>query len=751
MPVAVAQTAPASSFFTSVPVPGLADSPDTYVDMESQHLRALGLYHISGTAPTAQHSFIVSANSRNTAVNSYNGRLWVRAWDQGYTRWAWEHMIGVCFAPADLTGQTKFGFNHPSGNWSSGSAIGSTRSTSGYEDLSHFGFGSFDSVDGPGGGIFMDGASQSYTAYVMSMTEANLPSKMEDMFGTGGEYADGGALTGDSLLLSSKEAYFHIYYLRGPGLGSFTYEHVTESVSNNTGDRDAADPSGSVSCSTTVVETHTVTGSDSYSTQTFTFDTAPAGWDDVTVGMAVAVHESDGTFRGMSIIEAKGSSSFDARWDFGDNPATGDVMSFGSVEIGVETYTMPTTSEDFRGPRFSNTSGVTVIIGYGTLVADGSFGFSIGGIGWSGNGYQKHLDEWPRESWGGELYALVGADAAILHQAEQSSTTNAMVNLYPAQIVDKSPNTEIYLAGDPQHDVGASGSATYSDAIIAQSLYGGGVVHESQFVGDHWAAWEMGHKDNEPHPSMIGHAETVRPHLNIFANLSPAATGVETITRDASLVFDLKVASGAEVDDNFKGEGTILVSYNTSFGGVAKRMILRFNRPRKLRPGATVVSASLTLNFSSGAGVDDADLLFVPLLDGKVTEDATWNDYDGTEAWDTAGGDYENVSEGSLISPALNGTGDAIYNIRRVVEKAIALNPKSDYIDILVRLDDEASNESVTINAYADNGNPPDAEAPSLSLVFHPADRIVNSAPAVNIGSIYSSKRPKRSPSRRSL
>lgn len=753
MPTITPQTAPASSMFPTVPVPGITSTPDTYVDMESQHLRALGLYHISGIAPTAQHSIMVSANSRNTATNSFGNRLWVRGWAFGYMRWAWEHLIGYLFSPMDLVSRSQFGSDHPSGHWSSGSAIGNARTLTGYLDLSHFGFGSVTSTsEGPGGGIVMDGSGQSFTSYNRSMEEANLPSDMLDMFGTGGEYADAGVMSGDSKFVNSKEAFKSIYYLRGPGLGTWSYEHVTESVSTETGDRDAADPSGSIDCSTTVLATHTMTGSDSYGSSTFTFDSAPSGWDDVTVGMGVVIHESDGTFRGVSIIESKTALSFDVKWDFEDGPVSGDVLKFGEVELAVETYTMPTTSEEFRGPRYSNDSGTTLIIGDGGKVSDGSYGFLFGWIGWSGNGYQQHMENWPRESWGGELYALTQADAAIIHLAEQSSSTNYGTNLYPAQIAAKSPLTEIYLAGDPQHSVGEATSGTYDTAALAQSNYGAGVAAESQFCGTHWAAWEMGHKDNSSHPNLIGHAESVRPHLNIFANLTAADTGITTITRDASLVFDLKVAGGVEVDDNFKGENTILVSHNTSFGGVSKRMILRFTKPRLLRPGATIESATLTLNFSSGAGVDDADLLFVPLLDAKVTEDATWNDYDGTNAWDTAGGDYEETDLGSLVSPALNGTGDASYDIRRVVEKALALNPRSEYIDILVRLDDEASNESVTINGYPDNGTTPDSEAPTLSIVFRPADRIVNSAPALGAGNLsITRKRSNRSPSRRRL
>lgn len=719
-----------STFFDTTRVPGLNETPDTFVDKPSIHMRAMGLYYLNGTVPTQQHNALFCANSRCAGVNSIGGRLWTRIWTHGWARWLWNDLIGCSFTPAEIgTSRRQFCFDDTSTTWSSGSDIGNARTATGFLDLSRFGFGSYTSTSyGPGGGVAMDGSGNAFAQYTRNMVAANLPSDIDDMFGTSGEYADGGAfddLTGDSKFLNSVEATMNIYYLKGPGFGTWRWEHVTDNTGvTGSGTFTPGDPSNTeIDSSNPTIASHSMTASDSIVSKTFTFDTAPAGWDDVVAGMVMLARDSaTSDFVALGVIDSKTSTSFTLKFDLENNPSTGDDLYFGSVEIAQESYTMPTTTDQFRGVRVTNLTSINLILGFGAIRSDGEPGFIIGTHGWSGAGYQEHLDNWPRDSWFGELCALAGIDLVVLHNAEQSSSTDAMIDTFPGQIVAKSPATEIFLAGDAQNGDGDTSANTYATAILGQTNYAGGTVVESQFTGDWWAQAEMGHKDNAAHPNMIGHAESVRPFLNMAASLSANANTVDPITRAAALVLDLRISSDANSGTNYKGVSTIPIAHNT-VGPVTDRLLLRFKRPSRLRAGCDIPSSTLTLNFSSGAGVDDADLIFAAIKGGsRWTEDATWDDYDGSNAWDAAGGDYENVSEGTLVSPAANGTGDVEYDIRRVIEKSLALNPNSKYIDILVRLSDEASIETATINAFADDSSTPDSDAPALTISFFPPD-----------------------------
>lgn len=252
--------------------------------------------------------------------------------------------------------------------------------------------------------------------------------------------------------------------------------------------------------------------------------------------------------------------------------------------------------------------------------------------------------------------------------------------------------------GNDDTDWSSKRSGTLDNRLLARDLIG---THYDFISGDAFAAGGAIGSMLEPAP--------VAP--------DPVTPGY--LRRTAGLVFDVTIESGANADVDTKGDATFEVSHNTT-GPVTKRALLRFNRPSRMRPGRDIESATLTLNFSSGAGVDDANLIFAAIEGEGVSADATWNRKDGSSQWaaSNGGGDYANVSGSTLVSPAKNGSGEVEYDIKDVVQKAISLNPRSRFIDILVRLEDEASNESVTINGFADDGTTPDGQAPTLEITF---------------------------------
>jgi hypothetical protein len=192
----------------------------------------------------------------------------------------------------------------------------------------------------------------------------------------------------------------------------------------------------------------------------------------------------------------------------------------------------------------------------------------------------------------------------------------------------------------------------------------------------------------------------------------------ESRIRDADLVFDLRIANGANSGTNYKGVATLPLSTATS-GSAADRVLLRFRRPSALRAGDVVTAADLTLNFATAAGATAMPLVFGAIRrSDRLTDDVTWDEVDGEVEWVTPGGDFSAESGSISTDDAPADTGDTTFNVVRAVEKALALNPNSEYIDLIVKHTDEATTFTLSINGYADDGTAPDAEAPRLSIEF---------------------------------
>lgn len=525
MPQITPESLPSGSTFFTVPDTGLGQDPDTYVDKESRHLKAMGDFYADGTLPDRQINFMTTANSRNVGVNNLGGRAFSRAWSSGYERFFWSGLVGAGFTACDTTGRTVFGFSNASGVARSGSRVASPRDTvAGFRDLSRFGFGSVSAElhRGPGGGIAMDGPSNEFAIYQRNMDEDSLPSAMLDLFGSGGMYELNHTLQGDSQLLNSHEARIGIYYLKGPEFGTWEWEHRTSGSSTVLGTRNSEDPEGSVDSSTTTVMSHTFASEDSYNSTTRVmtfFQIAVAFSTDVEVGHAVHIRRA-GNFSAIGIISQKTANSLTLQLDIDEDPQTGDILYFGPVELSKVTYIAPTTSAEYRGPLHRNISGTNLILGHDAIRSDGAVGFISSKHGWSGNGYRRHLENWPRESWFGELCSLAGVNAVLVHKAHQYSTEAYGVDNFPDEIVAVSPNIEIALCGDPQHSELSQASMRWEQAMLAQSDYAAFATMDSANIGNHWASWEDGQRDNESHPHVVGHSVAVMPILHMMSSLS---------------------------------------------------------------------------------------------------------------------------------------------------------------------------------------------------------------------------------------
>lgn len=88
-------------------------------------------------------------------------------------------------------------------------------------------------------------------------------------------------------------------------------------------------------------------------------------------------------------------------------------------------------------------------------------------------------------------------------------------------------------------------------------------------------------------------------------------------------------------------------------GGVPRRALLQFDLS-SIPAGSTVVSAVLTL--TAFANRLSADTLAVHRVTQAWTEaGVTYNKYDGTTSWGTAGGDYDATADATFVAPATTG------------------------------------------------------------------------------------------------
>jgi len=544
MPEATPESVTLSSFFEAQ-VPGqVAGSPDQYVDVPSRYFKQLGEYFTSQASPKDKISMIVTANSRAAGVNSAGNRLWSRIWAMGYARWLWSIGIGASFLPVDKIRVQHYASGMTLTPWTFGT-VDNVRTTAGYLDLSHFGFGSYTSTsEGSGGGLVMEGSGNAFTHFFEDMTAANLPSGMAQVFGAGAEHGDYLPLTGDSLYRHSATADNRIAYLRAPNLGTWRWEHVTDASSSAVeGTFTPGDPNdSSVDSSTPVVVQTTMTASDTYVGDTLTFDATHVDFPDVQVGMGFTVFRA-GAFVAVGVIDSKTSNSFHSKWTLENPPQTGDVISFGEVGIGVAQYEAPATADRFRGVRVTSLTGITHIFGMGSVRNDGTKGVAIGSHGWSGNGYGNQMDEWPRPEWFKELCVAMDIDLCVAHIATQGSSE---ADWFTFLDLLADAGIETYAAGDGQHGInGNTESSQYTTAALAQSDHAAGAAQESAFLGDHWSLWEQGGMDNSPHASVVGHSLVARVHLNIANALTRKASGGYTLSSAAPSVGSRQAANVA--------------------------------------------------------------------------------------------------------------------------------------------------------------------------------------------------------------
>lgn len=168
--------------------------------------------------------------------------------------------------------------------------------------------------------------------------------------------------------------------------------------------------------------------------------------------------------------------------------------------------------------------------------------------------------------------------------------------------------------------------------------------------------------------------------LLLFFLLTSQAWGTSSITLTYPLSIIETYLKGDSPTANFVNADSMFVgNYSQPF-----RPIMRFDFSQ-LPAGLTITGASLHL-YITGTNIGSAtvDVYQMTRHNWNGTT-ATWNTYDGTNNWTTAGGDYTVTNGASLACPASSSWG--AWDVTAIVQDAYANN--SGVLDILVKKDVE--------------------------------------------------------------
>jgi RHS repeat-associated protein len=171
------------------------------------------------------------------------------------------------------------------------------------------------------------------------------------------------------------------------------------------------------------------------------------------------------------------------------------------------------------------------------------------------------------------------------------------------------------------------------------------------------------------------------------------------VTIDPSINYnadqDCAIANGSHANTNYCGSGIYLkVGYD---GTYIWRSALLFNIQNSVPVGAQVTHAGLAMYLQS-ASTTNYGSLSAHQLTQSWTNGLTWNNYDGSHAWTSAGGTFNSAKLASL-TPSTAGwyywEGSAISTLAQ----SWLSNPTNINDGLMVTADNEANNEADTLGS----------------------------------------------------
>ncbi len=147
--------------------------------------------------------------------------------------------------------------------------------------------------------------------------------------------------------------------------------------------------------------------------------------------------------------------------------------------------------------------------------------------------------------------------------------------------------------------------------------------------------------------------------------------------------------------------------------GIA-RSLLYFNTS-SVPKGSTIVASYLRLHFSWDTTSSPITVEAHALMTHSFTSGVTWNRYDGTNAWTTAGGDFEKAVAGERVDNNSEVGENLRFGFTPQVEQWVRDPTSND--GILLKAHDETK---AGYDAFAQSGNTESAPEPGLEVIYEP-------------------------------
>ncbi len=161
-----------------------------------------------------------------------------------------------------------------------------------------------------------------------------------------------------------------------------------------------------------------------------------------------------------------------------------------------------------------------------------------------------------------------------------------------------------------------------------------------------------------------------------FHPLSATSSTTETEQPDESSAIDTMFHAG--LSDSSFATGSVIQIGNK--GGTRVRTAMYWDLT-ELPATAVITSASLTLTEHTDEVDDSITVRVLRITQESFTESATWNDYDGSNSWSSAGGDYST----DIVSNTTTSGGNLTINNSEFVELCQdAIDNRSGALRILI-------------------------------------------------------------------
>ena len=250
---------------------------------------------------------------------------------------------------------------------------------------------------------------------------------------------------------------------------------------------------------------------------------------------------------------------------------------------------------------------------------------------------------------------LAGAGGTAAVAGATVTYASALPGVSVSLTAENDAMKEAVTLDGPQSSRALVYSLTLSPGLQASATAGGGVV-----ITDASGKEQFGF---DP-PTMVDASGAEAPASAAALHLGASASG-ETVTMaldsswlgsslrqfpvtiDPSIHYtadqDCAFESGSGANTNYCGSGSHLTAGYGGAGTSVQRSALLFNVQNAIPAGAQVTHASVDLYLDSTSTSSYANVDLFQLTQPWTTA-VTWNDYDGSHAWTTAGGTYNSTA-----------------------------------------------------------------------------------------------------------